>query len=106
MKELINKGEITLADITRKYTQELNANEIILLSYYIAAINIEATFDEINGNKGYAPFEGIVLTDTFESTEAEDTLDDSYFGSNNDRLKRQKEVPITAIIGNPPYSAG
>lgn len=106
LKDLMNKDEITLADIARKYTQELHANEIILLSYYIAAINIEATFDEINGNKGYAPFEGIVLTDTFESTEAEDTLDDTYFGSNNDRLKRQKEVPITAIIGNPPYSAG
>ena len=106
LKELINKGEITLVDITRKYTQELHANELILLSYYIAAINIEATFDEINSNKGYIPFEGIVLTDTFESTEVENTLDDTYFGSNDERLKRQKNVPITAIIGNPPYSKG
>ncbi|MGH2117194.1 DEAD/DEAH box helicase [Aerococcus sp. L_32] len=106
LKTLMDKGEITLADITRKYTQELHANEIILLSYYIAAINIEATFDEINSkNQGYKPFEGIVLTDTFESTENEDTLDDVYFGTNDDRLKRQQEVPITVIIGNPPYSA-
>lgn len=105
LKDLMNKGDISLADITHKYTQELHANELILLSYYIAAINIEATFDEINGNKGYIPFEGIVLTDTFESTEVENTLDDTYFGSNDERLKRQKEVPITAIIGNPPYSA-
>lgn len=107
LKEQMDSGEISLADITRKFTQELHANEIILLSYYIAAINIESTFDEINGDEeGYVPFEGIVLTDTFESTETEDTLDDDYFGTNDERLKRQQEVPITAIIGNPPYSKG
>lgn len=107
LQEQMNNGEITLADITRKFTQELHANEIILLSYYIAAINIESTFDEINGDEqGYVPFEGIVLTDTFESTENDNTLDDTYFGTNDERLKRQQEVPITAIIGNPPYSAG
>lgn len=107
LKEQMDAGEISLGDITRKFTQELHANEIVLLSYYIAAINIEATFDEINGEEeGYVPFEGIVLTDTFESTENEDTLDDDYFGTNDKRLKRQQEVPITAIIGNPPYSMG
>lgn len=106
LKQRMDNGEITLADITRKYTQELHANEIILLSYYIAAINIEATFDEINGENGYVPFEGIVLTDTFESTENEDTLDDEYFGTNDKRLTKQKSLPITAIFGNPPYSIG
>lgn len=106
LKSLMDSGEITFEDILRKYTQELHANEIVLLSYYIAAINIEAVFDEINGDEPYAPFEGIVLTDTFESTEIEDTLDDSFFGTNDKRLKRQQEKPITAIIGNPPYSIG
>ena len=106
LKSLMDSGEITFDDILRKYTQELHANEIVLLSYYIAAINIEAVFDEINGDAPYAPFEGIVLTDTFESTEIEDTLDDSFFGTNDKRLKRQQEKPITAIIGNPPYSIG
>lgn len=105
LKDKLANGEITLADITRKYMQELHANEIVLLSYYIAAINIESTFAEIN-HEEYKPFEGIVLTDTFESTEQEDTLDDSFFGTNDERLKRQQEVPITAIIGNPPYSIG
>ncbi len=106
LKEQMDAGEISLADIARKFMKELHANEIVLLSYYIAAINIEATFDEINSEeKGYVPFDGIVLTDTFESTETEDTLDDDYFGTNDERLKRQQEVPITAIIGNPPYSA-
>ncbi len=106
LKSLMDSGEITFDDIIRKYTQELHANEIVLLSYYIAAINIEAVFDEINGDEPYAPFEGIVLTDTFESTETEDTIDDSFFGTNDKRLKRQQEKPITAIIGNPPYSVG
>ncbi len=106
LKSLMDNGEITFDDILRKYTQELHANEIVLLSYYIAAINIEAVFDEINGDEPYVPFEGIVLTDTFESTETEDTLDDTFFGTNDKRLKRQQEKPITAIIGNPPYSIG
>ena len=106
LKQLMDNGEITYADIIRKYTKELHANEIVLLSYYIAAINIEAVFDEINGDDPYVPFEGIVLTDTFESTEHQETLDDTFFGTNDKRLKRQQEKPITAIIGNPPYSIG
>lgn len=107
LKQQMDKGKITYDDILRKYMHELHANEIILLSYYIAAINIEAVFDEINGpDEGYKPFEGIVLTDTFESTERENTLDDDMFGTNNERLKKQQEVPITAIISNPPYSVG
>lgn len=105
LKGMMDRGEIQLEDILEKYMSELHANEIILLSYYIAAINIEAVFDEINGEElDYEPFEGIVLTDTFQSTETEDTLDDDFFGGNDERLKRQQEVPITVIMGNPPYS--
>lgn len=105
--QLRDTGVITYEDILRKYMHELHANEIVLLSYYIAAINIEAVFDEINGpDKGYVPFNGIVLTDTFESTEEQPTLDDKLFGANNARLKEQQKEPITVIIGNPPYSVG
>lgn len=107
LKQQMDEGKITYDDILRKYMQELHANEIVLLSYYIAAINIEAVFDKVNGpDRGYKPFEGIVLTDTFESTELQGTLDDDMFGVNNRRLKKQQEVPITAIISNPPYSKG
>lgn len=107
LKQQMDEGKITYDDILRKYMHELHANEIVLLSYYIAAINIEAVFDEINGpDHGYKPFEGIVLTDTFESTERQNTLDDDMFGENDKRLKKQQEVPITAIISNPPYSVG
>ena len=107
LKEQMDQGVITFEDILDKYNNELHANEIVLLSYYIASINIEAVFDEVNGpNRGYEPFKGIVLTDTFESTEREDSFVDKLLGENNERLRKQQEQPITAIIGNPPYSVG
>lgn len=107
LKQQMDEGKITYADILRKYMHELHANEIVLLSYYIAAINIETVFDEVNGpDEGYVPFNGIVLTDTFESTEEQPVLDDKLFGENNARLREQQKEPITVIIGNPPYSFG
>lgn len=107
LKEQMDRGEITFEDILYKYNHELHANEIVLLSYYIASINIEAVFDEVNGpERGYQPFEGIVLTDTFESTERDNSFMDELLGENNERLKKQQEQPITAIISNPPYSKG
>ena len=60
---LLQSGLIPKEDLLRKYTQEIHANEIVLLSYYIAAINIEETFHSLYGGE-YVPFEGIVLTDT------------------------------------------
>ncbi|MDE4085381.1 DEAD/DEAH box helicase family protein [Planococcus maritimus] len=102
---LLQSGLINKEDLLRKYTQEIHANEIVLLSYYIAAINIEETFHGLHGGK-YVPFEGIVLTDTFESSEEKPSFMDELFGENNIRLKKQQEEPIFAIIGNPPYSAG
>lgn len=106
LKDKLDSGEITISDITHKFMKELHANEIVLLSYYIAAINIEATFDDIDKKStDYVPFKGIVLTDTFDSLENVNTLDDTYFSTNNERLKQQQKSPITVIIGNPPYSA-
>lgn len=102
---LLQSGLISKEDLLRKYTQEIHANEIVLLSYYIAAINIEETFHAIyTGN--YTPFEGIILTDTFESTEKEDSFEDEIFDKNNERLNKLRKSPIFAIIGNPPYSVG
>lgn len=106
-KKQMDAGKITYQDILRKYMHELHANEIVLLSYYIAAINIEAVFDEVNGpDRGYKPFDGIVLTDTFESTERQNSFMDELLGQNNERLKKQQKQLITAIISNPPYSVG
>nr|WP_236722306.1 DEAD/DEAH box helicase [Prescottella equi] len=96
-------------DLARKYTEELHANEIMLLAYYIAAVNIESTYHAIIGSDGaaeYTPFEGIVLADTFQITEDGDSLDAVMFPQNNDRIIRQNTIPINVVIGNPPYSVG
>lgn len=101
---LLQSRIIETENLLYKYTNEIYANELILLSYYIAAINIEETFKEVYATEEYQPYEGIVLTDTFESTEHEDVLDNDIFGDNNTRLQKQKITPITVIMGNPPYS--
>lgn len=100
---LLQSGLIDAKDLPRKFAHEIHANEIVLLAYYIAAINIEATYHELTGE--YAPFPGICLTDTFQLYEKEDLVS-GMLPENSDRRKRQKKLPIKVIIGNPPYSAG
>ncbi|MGH3852885.1 MAG: DEAD/DEAH box helicase [Pseudonocardiaceae bacterium] len=102
---LLQSGLISAANLLRKYAGELHANEINLLAYYIAAVNIEATFHGIAGGS-YQPFDGIVLTDTFQMHEENDSLDSLIFPQNNERVLRQLATPIRVIVGNPPYSAG
>ncbi|WP_186296707.1 Eco57I restriction-modification methylase domain-containing protein [Staphylococcus cohnii] len=102
---LLQSGIIKKEDLVRKFNQELHANEIVLLSYYIATINIEEVFNSlIDGD--YESFEGIVLTDTFESTETNDYFEENILNENNYRLQEQKKDDIFVIIGNPPYSIG
>ncbi|WP_405783203.1 DEAD/DEAH box helicase family protein [Streptomyces sp. NBC_01378] len=103
---LLQSGLIKPEDLLRKYTSELHANEIVLLAYYIAAVNIEAAFHDIAGGE-YQPFEGIVLTDTFQLAEGTAQLDGmEVLEGNSERAKKQKAQPITVVIGNPPYSVG
>lgn len=110
LTRLIGSGLITFADLPRKYRSELHANEILLLAYYIAAVNIETTYQDVMigrvGEQDYAPFPGLILTDTFQSYEDGDRLDYDVFRDNNARLEAQKALPITVIVGNPPYSSG
>jgi len=102
---LLQSGLIKDNDLQRKYASELHANEIMLLAYYIAAVNVEAIYhDKANADK-YAPFKGIVLTDTFQSAEEGDPMDEVLFPRNNARIERQKALDIRVIIGNPPWSA-
>jgi predicted helicase len=102
---LLQSGLISTENLARKYASELHANEILLLAYYIAAINIEATYHGLTGGE-YQPFGGIVLTDTFQMTEASDSMDEIIFPENNERVAHQKTLDIRVIIGNPPYSIG
>ena len=103
---LIQSGLIKPEDLAYKYRYELHANELVLLAYYVAAINIEETYHDLAGSD-YVPFEGIVLTDTFQMTEADDELDNhGVFPENNERAEAQKALDIRVIIGNPPWSSG
>ena len=105
---LLQSGIIKEEDLWRKYTRELHANEIVLLAYYIASINIENTFHDLMKSDDYTSFEGICLTDTFQLGEGnqEEELFTSVFPKNSTRVIDQKNTPIRVIIGNPPYSVG
>lgn len=101
---LLQSGLIEPHDLARKYAHELHGNEILLLAYYIACVNIEQTYAERSGEQ--APFPGLILTDTFQSWEPDDRPDLDVFPENNARLAHLKSLPITVIVGNPPYSSG
>lgn len=111
---LLQSGLIDSADVARKYASELHANEILLLAYYIAAVNIETTFHDLQAAahdvepaaEDYEPFDGIVLTDTFQLAEDGDVMDEVVFPANNSRAEAQKKLDIRVIVGNPPYSKG
>lgn len=101
---LLQSGLIKPVELPYKYQHEIHANEIVLLAYYIAAINIEATYHGLIGGE-YLPFEGICLTDTFQLYEKEDLVD-AALDKNSARRKRQKKLDIRVIMANPPYSVG
>lgn len=115
MVRLLQSGLIDLKDLERKYKDELHANEIVLLAYYIAAINIENAYhdatpdpDDGVGKANYTPFDGIVLTDTFQLSETREgeIQYEEMLKKNSDRVEKQRKAPLRIIIGNPPYSVG
>ncbi|MFK3963109.1 DEAD/DEAH box helicase [Ensifer adhaerens] len=101
---LLQSGLIKPDELAHKYANEIHANEIVLLAYYIAAINIEAVYHSLAGGD-YKPFEGICLTDTFQLYEKEDLVS-RLMVDNSSRRQRQKDLDIRVIVGNPPYSSG
>ncbi len=104
---LLQSGLIRPEDMVRKYGAEIHANEIVLLAYYIADVNIESVFQEQCPQSEYLRFDGICLTDTFQLGEnKEEKLFGEFFCENSEAVKAQKRKPIRVIIGNPPYSIG
>lgn len=102
---LLQSGLIKPEELEHKFRHEIHANEIVLLAYYIAAINIEAAYHGVAGGD-YLPFEGICLTDTFQLYEQEKDLISDLMEDNSNRRTRQKALDIRVIVGNPPYSVG
>ena len=102
---LLQSGLIGPDELAHKYAHEIHANEIVLLAYYIAAVNIETVYHELTG-ADYDPFTGILLTDTFQMYEQERDMIANLLPDNSQCRTRQKALDIRVIIGNPPYSAG
>ena len=94
--------DIPKTKLEAKYRNELWCNEVLLLPYYIATLNIEHEFYAATGT--YLPFEGISLVDTFEL--AEDRQLSLLTAENTARVAKQQESPMFVVIGNPPYNAG
>ena len=93
--------EIDKTMLGHKYSHELHCNEIMLLPYYIASMNIEHAFFEAMGI--YEPFKGNCLANSFELAEDRQFL--LFTPENTERVKRQKETDMFVVIGNPPYNA-
>ena len=129
ISRLLQSGLISRDELPHKYQNEIHANEIVLLAYYIAAINIESAYHAVmnegakksadkgtgkgkgvskavaEGGHQYRPFEGICLTDTFQMYEKDDLISELMV-DNSERRMKQKGLDIRVIIGNPPYSVG
>ena len=107
---LLQSGLIAPDVLQRKYRDELHANEIMLLAYYIAGVNIETAYREALITAGlrpeYEPFGGLVLTDTFQSSEPGEREGAAMFPRNSARIERQLGLDIRVILGNPPWSRG
>ena len=109
---LLQLGVIPPEALERKYKNEIFANEFVLLSYYIASINIEQVYHQVRAeqgvDEGYVEFPGMTLTDTFQLHEGDGTITEDFEGlaANNERAKAEKDSAITVIVMNPPYSAG
>ena len=104
---LIQSALVRKSDLARKYHAEFHVNEIVLLAYYIAAIHIEEAFHGRRGpESAYEPFEGIVLTDTFNLHTDRTGFPKNWLPVNSARAERQQDLPIQVIVGNPPWSAG
>ena len=109
---LLQLGVIPPEALERKYKNEIFANEFVLLSYYIASINIEQVYHQVRAeqgvDEGYVEFPGMTLTDTFQLHEGDGTITEDFEGlaANNERAKAEKDSAITVIVMNPPYSSG
>ncbi|MFH1011659.1 MAG: N-6 DNA methylase, partial [bacterium] len=80
-------------DLERMYREQLFANEVMLMPYYIAALNIEHAYYEKTGK--YEPFEGLCFVDTLDLAEAKQSQLGFMAEKNLERVERQRRTPIT-----------
>ena len=93
---------ISPLDLERKYRQELFANEVMLLPYYVASLNIEHAYFDLQHR--YETFPGLCFTDTLDLAQGKQLA--MFAEANTDRVQKEQDAAITVIIGNPPYNVG
>ena len=106
ISRLLQSGILSEEQIRQKFTMEIHANEIVLLAYYIACINIETVYADLVKDDEYRSFNGMVLTDTFQFDEVKQKDFEEVLLVNSERITQQKKRDITVVIANPPYSVG
>ena len=102
---IIQNGLISPEALAKKYASAIHANEIMLLAYYIAAVNIEAAYHAAVEAEEYRRFPGIILADTFELQDRPDRIA-GILPENSEQRTKQKDARIRVIVSNPPWSAG
>ncbi len=106
MTRLMQSGLIPTDKLKHKFENELHANEIVPLAYYIASMNMETMYHDITGDPEYKPNNVMVLADTFADTYQETIECKTDLSVNRERMTKQRQSDIRIIIGNPPYSVG
>ena len=91
-------------DLPRMYREQLFANEVMLLPYYIASLNIEHAYYELTDK--YEPFQGLCLVDSLDLAESRQVGFEFMTEKNTERVEREKKAKITVIVANPPYNVG
>ncbi len=94
---------ISPLNLKHKYEHELFANEVMLLPYYVASLNIEHAFRELG--QSYLPFPGLCFADTLDLAKGQQ-MSMAFTEKNTERVQREQDAAITVIIGNPPYNVG
>lgn len=101
----MQSGLIPADKLSEKFKNDIHAHEILPLTYYIASINLEATYYDLVSNQEYEPNPVMIWTDTFADHDAK-TLFSTSLAENNARLAKTEELDIRVVVGNPPYSVG
>lgn len=95
---------LTLDEIKHKYDSEIHANELILLAYYVALVNIETVYHRETESQEFQQFKKICLADTFQIDKGDQVP--GMLEENSQRIKCQMDENIQVIVGNPPWMAG
>ena len=105
LTRLMQSGLIPKDKLNEKFKNDIHANEIVPLAYYVASMNLESTLHELVPNLEYEPNPVMIWTDTFADHDPKSFFSTSL-SENNARLAKTNELDIRVIIGNPPYSVG